>query len=271
MIGQFAPARSPANLRLYAITDRSLFPEGAFLPAVETALKSGIRALQLREKDLSAEDLLALARQVKELTRRYGAWLFINDRADVARIAGAEGVHLPESGLPVGEVRKSFPELLIGASTHSLERARRAQEEGADFIVFGPVFDTPSKRAYGPPRRDAVRADVRERRGGGADAAAGESIAAAQAGGGRFLPLVKGAGGIPDPMVSGQGLDRLREVTRAIRIPVLALGGITADKVPLVLEAGAFGAAMISGIWKNPSIEKAVFDYAQHFVGGKLL
>lgn len=173
------------KLRLYAITDRSLFPEGAFLSAVETALRSGVRAVQLREKDLSAEDLLALARQVKELTRQYGAWLFVNDRADVARIAGADGVHLPESGLPVAEVRREFPELLIGASTHSLERARQAQDEGADFIVFGPVFDTPAKR------RDAVRADARERRRGGADAAAGESIAAAQAGGEESPPLAK--------------------------------------------------------------------------------
>ncbi len=255
MPGQFAPARSLDKLHIYAITDRSLFPEGAFLPAVETALQSGIRALQLREKDLSADDLLALARAVKALTRNYGALLIVNGRADVARIAGAEGVHLPEDGLPVAEVRKNFPELLVGASTHSLERARQAQDEGADFIVFSPVFDTFSKRTYGPPRRDA-----------------GVNAASRLRGGGESPPLAKGAGGIPvGSMASGQGLDRLREVTRAIRIPVLALGGMTADKVPSVLEAGAFGAAMISGIWKNPSIEKAVLEYAQHFVGGKPL
>ncbi|MCH6554145.1 MAG: thiamine phosphate synthase, partial [Acidobacteria bacterium] len=72
----------------------------------------------------------------------------VNDRLDVAVAAG---VHLPAHGFPVDEVRRSYPELLIGASTHNLEELRRAADGGADFAVFGPVFETPSKKAYGPP------------------------------------------------------------------------------------------------------------------------
>ncbi|MEE8256730.1 MAG: thiamine phosphate synthase, partial [Acidobacteriota bacterium] len=74
-----------------------------------------------------------------------------NDRLDVAVAAGAAGVHLPAHGFPVDEVRRSYPELLIGASTHNLEELRRAADGGAGFAVFGPVFETPSKKAYGPP------------------------------------------------------------------------------------------------------------------------
>jgi len=86
------------------------------------------------------------------LTRGTGTRLLVNDRADIARAAGADGVHLTERSLPASTIRQTFgPDFLIGVSTHTPAGARDAREQGADFAVYGPVFDTPSKRAYGPP------------------------------------------------------------------------------------------------------------------------
>ncbi len=118
---------------------------------VEAALEGGVRAVQLREKDLSGRDLYLLARDLRDLTRRYGALLLVNDRIDVALAVEADGVHLGQDSFPVAEARRLLgPQKLIGASTHSLEEIRASQ--GADFIVFGPVYFTPSKAAYGEPQ-----------------------------------------------------------------------------------------------------------------------
>ena len=88
-----------------------------------------------------------------EITRGSATRLLVNDRFDVARAAGADGVHLTSLSLPARVVREACgPEFLIGVSTHSLDEARVARDEGADFIVFGPVFETESKRAFGPPQ-----------------------------------------------------------------------------------------------------------------------
>ncbi len=114
-------------------------------------MAAGIDLIQIRERDLPVRRLLAL---VEEAVKRAGAGttrVLVNDRLDVAVAAGAAGVHLPAHGFSVDEVRRNYPELLIGASTHNLEELRRAADGGADFAVFGPVFETPSKKAYGPP------------------------------------------------------------------------------------------------------------------------
>ncbi len=140
------------SLSLYVITDRSLVGDADFLPALETALQAGARCIQLREKDLNSKDLYSLASEVKKRVAKYGGFLFINDRADLAHQLGATGVHLTETSLPVGEVKQKYPELKIGVSTHSLERAREVEAQGADFITYGPVFATPSKMQYGPPQ-----------------------------------------------------------------------------------------------------------------------
>jgi thiamine-phosphate pyrophosphorylase len=119
---------------------------------VEQALRGGVRAVQLREKDLPADELCRLAEQFRRMTLLYGAKLLINERADIARDIHADGVHLPESGMSVEAARKIIgPERLIGVSCHSLDSARSAQKSGADFITFSPVFLTPSKAAYGNP------------------------------------------------------------------------------------------------------------------------
>ncbi len=204
-------------LRLYLITDLGRFGKDRFLKSVEEALQGGVRALQIREKGLSPNDLLALALEVKPITQRYNAKLFINDRADIAVIAGADGVHLTETSVQADEIINNFPGLIIGVSTHSLKGARNAEARGADFITFSPIYETPSKAGYGPP----------------------------------------------------QGLEPLGQVVQAVRLPVLALGGITLYRVPKCLEQGAFGVAVISGIWDSKNIKQQSSDYIQNF-GGNL-
>jgi thiamine-phosphate pyrophosphorylase len=139
-------------LRLYLITDLKRIGQDRFLEAVEEALDGGVRALQIREKDLCSKDLLSLARKVRPLTRRYGAKLFINDRADIAVMAEADGVHLTEVSAQAHEVKQSFPDLITGVSTHSIEGACLAEAQGADYITFSPIYETPSKAGYGPPQ-----------------------------------------------------------------------------------------------------------------------
>ena len=122
------------------------------LQLVEAAVAAGITLIQLREKNLTARVLFELALQSAQITRGSATRLLINDRADVARGAGADGVHLTTRSLEPRTVRRTFgEEFLIGASTHSLAEARAAREGGADFVVFGPVFETVSKRMYGEP------------------------------------------------------------------------------------------------------------------------
>ncbi len=129
--------------RLYAITDRKKYGED-FLGTLERILRNGVKMVQLREKDLSGRELYHLAGQVRELTRKYEALLLINERFDVAVAVDADGVHLPEKSFPPSVVKKLFPQLIVGFSAHSLESAKYAQEEGADFITLGPVFKTSS-------------------------------------------------------------------------------------------------------------------------------
>ena len=129
--------------RLYAITDRKKYGKD-FLGTLERILKKGVRMVQLREKDLKGRELYELASKVRELTKKYNALFLINERFDIAVAVGADGVHLPERSFPPSVVKRLFPELIVGFSAHSLESAKFAEEEGADFITFGPVFKTSS-------------------------------------------------------------------------------------------------------------------------------
>jgi thiamine-phosphate pyrophosphorylase len=139
------------DFKLYLITDRkqARFP---LSEAVRMALQGGVRAVQLREKDLPVRDFLALARDIRKITNEFGAKLFINDRVDIAVAIDADGVHLGHESMPPEAVRKVVgARMLIGVSTHSLEEARAAEAGGADLITFGPVFTTASKLQYGRP------------------------------------------------------------------------------------------------------------------------
>lgn len=140
-------------LRLYLITNRSLFEsDNNFLDASEAALMGGVRALQLREKNLTDCELIELGSQLRILTSNYNARLIINSRADIAKKIDADGVHLTESCAHANEIKSAFPGLIVGVSTHSLEGAHIAEAQGADYITFSPIYATPSKANYGPPQ-----------------------------------------------------------------------------------------------------------------------
>ncbi len=140
------------DFRVYLITDRGISSRGDLLGTVTKALQGGVRAVQLREKDLPARDLFRLAERMRERTAEYGARLFINDRADVARAVGADGVHLGVLSIPPQEARRLLgPRAVIGCSAHNALELRQAREGGADFVTFGPVYLTPSKGPFGPP------------------------------------------------------------------------------------------------------------------------
>lgn len=142
-----------ASERLYLITDGSSVHGGAGLvDKVIEALKGGVRLVQLREKDLNGKDLLKLSLRLCSVTRDFGAKLLINDRMDVTLLSGADGVHLGQSSVSASDARKMLGGgKLIGVSAHSLKEARKAEEDGADLVTFGPVYPTESKARYGSP------------------------------------------------------------------------------------------------------------------------
>lgn len=161
--------RRKVHFQLYLITDRRLAAASAGLIAtVEAALAggaeiapSGALAVQLREKDLEARELYELAMALRPICTRFGAPLIVNDRVDVAIAAGADGAHLASASFDIANARTLLgPSRLIGVSTHRPEEVTVAVEDGADFAVFGPVYDPLSKGAYGPAKGLCALADA---------------------------------------------------------------------------------------------------------------
>jgi thiamine-phosphate pyrophosphorylase len=176
------------------VTDRHATAGRDLVGVVEAALDGGLPAVQLRDKDLSGRALFALAERLRAATSRAGALLFVNERVDVALAVGADGVHLGGGALPVDVTRALLPAgALIGHSVHAADEAAGSD---ADFVFFGPVYDTPAKRAFGAP----------------------------------------------------QGVARLRQAVGAARVPVIAIGGVEAARVPEIRDAGAAGIAVIRAI-----------------------
>lgn len=184
------------------VTDRKVLDAadaaGNVLAKIRGAMAAGVDWVQIRERDMPARELLGLAKAAGGIGAG-GARVVVNDRLDVALAAGAAGVHLGGESVPAGEVvcwcrRGNAPAgFLIGVSCHSLEEAREAEDSGASYVFFGPVFETPSKKKFGPPR----------------------------------------------------GITRLGEACRAVRIPVIAIGGMNEGNVAECLRAGAAGIAAI--------------------------
>lgn len=142
---------SPERVRLYAITDRAHEKRLSLMQQIEEALKNGVTILQLREKELSDEAFTEEAVMVKEICRKYGVPLIINDRVDVALQSGADGVHVGIGDQPVAEIRKRAGEnFIIGATAKTTEQAKAAELAGADYLGVGAVFPSPTKK-------DAVR------------------------------------------------------------------------------------------------------------------
>lgn len=133
------------DFRLYAITGEEFHPGRELLDVMEEAIAGGVDILQLRDKTSGKEELLRKAKALRELTRRHGVTFIVNDHLDVALEADADGVHLGQGDLPLGEARKRMGNKIIGISTHAIEEALRAERDGADYIGVGPVFPTKTK------------------------------------------------------------------------------------------------------------------------------
>ena len=147
-----APERGTAQgFVVTLVTDRRRLGGTAALERAGAAARAGLDCIQVREKDLADRPLQALAAAFVAAAAGTAARVLVNGRPDLAVAAGAAGVQLPEEGLPIGDVRRAFPSLTIGASCHSVEAVRRAAGEGADFVLLGPIFATPGKeeRALG--------------------------------------------------------------------------------------------------------------------------
>jgi thiamine-phosphate pyrophosphorylase len=142
------------------VSDRRRLGSRTLAGLAREAAAAGADWLQVREKDLGGARLLEQAREVVAAAAGSALRVSVNSRPDVARAAGAHGVHLPERGLPARDVRAAFPGLEVGVSCHALDAARRAQEAGAHYVVLGPVFPTTGKdRPLGlPALAAAVRA-----------------------------------------------------------------------------------------------------------------
>ena len=142
---------------LCLITDRQRCGESSLEDVVSEAIKGGVNLIQLREKDLPTGELLALAMRLREVTRGR-AILVINDRLDVAQAAGADGVHLPENGLPTSIARWVMGRhALVGRSVHGVEAAAQAEKDGADLVQLGTIFASPSKPDSPPVGPELLR------------------------------------------------------------------------------------------------------------------
>lgn len=209
------PAKASHPIVCY-VTDRKSLADDrslrALLEKIRTAVAAGVDWVQIREKDLAASELLALAR---ESVAAGSARIIINDRLDVALAAGAAGVHLGHASAPPREVaewcrRNAPPDFLVGISCHSLEGAQEAERAGAAYTYFGPIYETPSKIPFGAPH----------------------------------------------------GVAELAAVSAAVRIPVIAIGGVNASNAAECLRAGASGIAairMIQGATDEAAL-KALID-----------
>jgi thiamine-phosphate pyrophosphorylase len=191
-------------MKLCYVTDRKALPGTPeaqmrlLRKRIEGAARAGVDWVQIREKDLEARVLLTLVQEAKHLVSARSR-IVVNDRLDVAIAAGADGVHLGERSLRVVDAKRlveahqTAREFSVGVSTHSVEAVQEAEESGADYAIFGPIFATPSKLAYGLP----------------------------------------------------QGVAKLREACRSVKMPVMAIGGITGENAQQCVSAGAAGIAAI--------------------------
>lgn len=188
---------------LYSILDPSQIEGRSTASVLEGLLRGGTKILQLRAKELNSKEFFHLAQRARGLTREAGCLLIVNDRADIALATQADGVHLGQEDLPLALARRLMGrEKIIGISTHDLAQAKEAEEGGADYIGFGPIFATNTKETGYSPR----------------------------------------------------GLERLREIRREVRIPIVAIGGISENNIAQVWQAGADGAAMIGDLMRAEDV-----------------
>jgi thiamine-phosphate pyrophosphorylase len=138
------------TFRLIVITDRKLAGR-RLISVVSDCVKSGVKAIQLREKDLQASELARLAKKIKSSLSKSRTKLIINERLDIALLSNAEGLHSSENGTDIKYLKK-YKNMIFGKSVHSVSQAKVAEKSGYDYILFGPVFRTQAKIKYGPPQ-----------------------------------------------------------------------------------------------------------------------
>jgi thiamine-phosphate diphosphorylase len=202
---------------LYVIIDPEASRGRDALEVARLALEGGASMLQWRDKRRDKGEQLPDVRAVRELCSRHGALLIVNDHADLAVAAGADGVHLGQKDLPPEAVRGILPEgSVIGVSTNNVDEARRAQEHGASYVAVGSVFPTASKEVTRPASPE-----------------------------------------------------RLAEVKAAVRLPVVAIGGIHEGNIDRVLEAGADAIAVISAVCGADDPREAARSLVEHFATGR--
>lgn len=143
--------KNSLSFRLLVITDRKSAKRNLEKVVLDLC-KNGVKAIQLREKDLQAGRLLELSKKMKSLTGKSRTKLIVNDRLDIALLCNADGLHLPENGIDAGYIKKYNKNFITGKSVHSLKQALMAEKSGFDYLLFGPVFRTASKIKYGSPQ-----------------------------------------------------------------------------------------------------------------------
>jgi len=194
---------------LYLILDPAVAGSRSLSDVVSTALDAGVRLFQLRMKTSETRQIYEMAAVLCPLVQKGGGTFIVNDRVDVAKAIGANGVHLGQEDLPLVDARAILgPGKLIGISTHNLRQALEAESGGADYIGYGPVFPTATKEN-------------------------------------------------PDPVV---GVDGLREVRARVRIPIVAIGGITATNAGDVRAAGADCVAVVSAVLAATDPQAAIAE-----------
>ncbi len=200
--------RAKTHVRgFYAIIDTALVPLEKINEVTEKLLSTGVKVLQLRAKGLASGEFLLIARKIKRLCVKNKTLFIVNDRADIALASCADGLHIGQSDIPVQGARALLGEqFIIGLSTHSLAELERAGDTSADYISFGPIFSTTTKKNAEPTL----------------------------------------------------GLDALKEASTLVVKPLVAIGGISEENLPQVLNCGADAVAVISHVLcsKNPG-EKA--------------
>jgi thiamine-phosphate pyrophosphorylase len=138
--------------RLLVVTDRHQTNGRPLVPLLQQVVNAVAPAIQLRERDLSARELVTLAHEVQAVTASHRSQLLINDRIDVALALEGVGVHLRSNSLPISVARRLLgAQRLVGVSVHTVEEAMQVESQGADYIILGPIYATPSKQMFGPP------------------------------------------------------------------------------------------------------------------------
>lgn len=192
------------SYKMYLVTDLFEGTEEELLTKVEKALEGGVTLVQLREKEADGKEFYERALRLKKLLDRFRVPLIINDRVDVALAVGAFGVHVGQDDLPLKVVRSLVGDMIVGVSVRTVQEAKKAVEDGADYIGVGAVFPTSTKL-------DA----------------------------------------------KGITKEELTEITESVRIPAVAIGGITAGNIEELNGTGIRGAAVVSAILKSQDPKKA--------------